>query len=196
MTPTRPLPPRLLPAGDGTRRPRRPSPRALALAIAFGTSLASCLPSGSAPANLPPFLLVSPLPLDSARGIVLGALEQAELPVDGAPVAPHVHALSSTFVVRQGGMGEAEIRLMLRLRPDSPPDSAHPPATLLEVDATARERGRMLTMSPEDARSPALSRTPHAINENDRETLARIGRLVRILEERGFARRLAPGKGS
>ena len=124
---------------------------------------------------------------------MLRALDRAELSVDGAPVAAYNDVLSSTFVVRRGGMGEAEIRLMLRLRPEAESDSASVPTTLLELDATARERGRMLTMSPEDARSPALSRTPHAINENDRETLGRIGRLVRLLEEGGFARRPALG---
>lgn len=152
-------------------------------------ALPSCLSSRGAPADLPPFVLVAPLPVDSAQGIVLAALDAARLPVDGAPVTPPVRALTSTFIVRPGGIGEAEIRLMLRLRPDPSPDSARPSGTLLEVDATARERGRMLTMSPQDARSPSLSRTPHAINENDRETLGRIGELVRILESRGFTRR-------
>lgn len=163
------------------------------LALATIAILVACLPSRGAPAELPPLRFATSLPPDSARALVLRALERAELPVDGAPVAAHVDVLASTFVVRRGGMGEAEIRLMLRLRPHDESDSTRAPTALLELDATARERGRMLTMSPEDARSPALSRTPHAINENDRETLGRIGRLVRLLEEGGFTRRADSG---
>ena len=85
-------------------------------------------------------------------------------------------------------MGEAEIHLMLRLRTDPPTDSNAPSLSILEIDATARERNRMLTMSPEEARSSSMRRDLHPINANDRETISRISAVLRALENGGFTR--------
>ncbi|MBK8057791.1 MAG: hypothetical protein IPK33_07930 [Gemmatimonadetes bacterium] len=133
--------------------------------------------------QLPPYTLMSATTLDSARSLVREALDSARMTVDGAPAAD-ADVVTSTFVVRRGGMGEAEIRLRVRLQRE-PADDARA-GIVLVVDATARDRNRMLTMSPEEMRSPRMSRDPHPINENDRESLQRIARLLDLLKQRGF----------
>lgn len=137
-----------------------------------------------------PRTLLAQIPLDSARRLLLLALEAEKLTVDGTPL-PTGNVVTSTFTVRRGGVGESEIRLRLRLARDGV-DGANIAATLLFLDATAREKNRLIAMSPEAARSPTLRRDPHPINPNDREALGRIARLIQRLWESGFVVTGAP----
>ncbi|MEO7964819.1 MAG: hypothetical protein ABIT38_13030 [Gemmatimonadaceae bacterium] len=156
--------------------------------MAGAALIAACASARGTPADLPPFRYGAPLSGDSARTIVLAALDSARLQVDGAPLPSGRNTFSSTFTVRKGGMGEAEIQLMLRLRAPEANDSTLHALSILEVDATARERNRMLTMSPEEARQPGRTRQTHPINADDRDALGRLGTFLRALERSGFAR--------
>jgi len=132
---------------------------------------------------MPPHVLTVPLGPAAAQAALIDALSAEGLVPDGGAGADG-GSLTTTFVVRKGGMGEAEIRLQLRLTSDGIPGSEG--GMLLRIEATARDRNRMITMSAEEARSPRLSREPHPINEHDRETLGRIARLVDRLSRAGF----------
>jgi len=163
---------------------RAPPWGALATGVLLSLGCASAGARGRTPP--PPFALVLSGPLDLARASVRAALEEEALRIDGQP-SPDSDALSSTFVVRRGGMGESEIVLRLRLSPATRPGH-DPPSVRLHLEATAREVRRMRFMSPEDARSPRTSGEAHPVQDNDRETLQRIGRLVTRLERGGWTR--------
>lgn len=159
---------------------------ALATGIAFAVA---CATARAHTGDLPPVSYTSTISIDSARALVTAAFESAKLPVDGGATVPRAPIVSSTFTLRKGGMGEAEVRIMARIREEETGDSATKQQAVVDVDATARERNRMLTMSPEDARSPVRSRETHPINANDQEALAKVSALLRALEARGFVRR-------
>lgn len=150
------------------------------------TSFDACASAGTRrPSPLPHRFLIG-VGVDSARALARAALTDEHLAVDGSSASGN-NAMTSTFVVRRGGMGEAEVRLELRLSTDSPSD---PPAggVMLDLDATIRDLRRMMLMSPEDARSPRMSREPHPVQDNDRETLGRIRKLEDRLQQLGFVR--------
>ncbi len=128
--------------------------------------------------------------MDSARTLVGAALSQEKLPLDGGALAG-LDALSSTFVVRKGGMGEAEVRLAFRLSPDAATD-ARTSGVVLLLDAAIRDLRRTMLMSTEDARSPRMTREPHPVQDNDRETLARIRRLEDRLQLLGWSKADVP----
>lgn len=149
-------------------------------------SLGACASAGAVrPTPLPHRFLI-PVGVDSARSLAGEALTQEQLPIDGSRGAGSGQ-LTSTFLVRRGGMGEAEVRLTLRLSTDTPSD---PPegGVILDLDATIRDLRRMVLMSPEDARSPRMTREPHPVQDNDRETLGRIRKLEDRLQQLGFVR--------
>ena len=157
--------------------------------VALGV-LSSCTSPRRPDTTSAPRTLLAQIPLDSARRLVLLALEAEKFTVEGTPL-PAGSIVNSTFTVRRGGIGESEIRVRLRLTRDAE-DGANPTATLLVLDATAREKNRLIAISPEDARSPTLRRDPHPINTNDREALGRIARLIQRLQESGFVVTGAP----
>jgi hypothetical protein len=134
----------------------------------------------------PPYTLGMSGTLEQARASVLAALEEEALRVDGLPASDR-NVFTSTFVVRRGGMGESEIVLRLRLGTDAEGSGESSNVRLL-LDATAREVRRMVLMSAEDARSPRNNGDAHPVQDNDRETLQRIGRLVARLEHSGWTR--------
>lgn len=151
--------------------------------------LDACASAGMRSPSPPPYLLVTSVPVDSARTTVLSALQHEALAVEGRPATDR-NVLVTTFLVRRGGMGEAEIRLRLQLRPDAA--AAPEGGTTLHLEGTARDVARRLLMSPEDARSPRLSREPHPIQGNDRDSLQRIARLLDRLHQLGWTQRPEP----
>ena len=162
-----------------------PSLPVVALAL-----VSACFSPQRPNATSAPRTLLTHVPLDSARRLLLLALEAEKLTVDGTPL-PTGNVVASTFMVRRGGVGESEIRVRMRLARDGV-DSAKIAATLVFLDATAREKNRLIAMSPEEARSRTLRRDPHPINPNDREALGRIARLIQRLRESGFVVTGAP----
>lgn len=149
-------------------------------AIAFAGACATGAPRVAPP----PHTLTANAPLDRARLLVRAALDSAGIALDGNPPAD-ADVVTGTFVVRRGGMGEAEIRVRLRLTNDG--GSAAGEGVVLAVDATARDRHRAIAMmTPEEARSPRMSNVPHPIQSNDRDALQRIGRLLDQLRQSGF----------
>jgi hypothetical protein len=133
-----------------------------------------------------PHRLLRDLPTDSAASLVDSALRLEELAADGGRSA-RTGPISTTFVVRRGGMGEAEVRLTLHLSADPSSDSATA-GVVLVLDAAIRDIKRMMVMSTEDARSPRMSRETHPVQDNDRETLQRIRRLEDRLRQLGWTR--------
>ncbi|MBK6489891.1 MAG: hypothetical protein IPF98_24225 [Gemmatimonadetes bacterium] len=131
-------------------------------------------------------MLIIPVPVDSARQVVLAALQHEALVVDGTPASDRSEFVT-TFLVRRGGMGETEIRLRLQLSPDAA-ETIEGAGTTLRVEGSARDVARRMLMSPEDARAPRLSREPHPIQDNDRESLQRIARLLDRLQQLGWTR--------
>jgi GNAT superfamily N-acetyltransferase len=99
--------------GRGDARHQHHHP-AFVLALAATVGCATSRPR----LQLPPYTLMSATTLDSyARSCE--ALDSARMTVDGAPAAD-ADVVTSTFVVRRGGMGEAEIRLRVRLHREPP----------------------------------------------------------------------------
>jgi hypothetical protein len=149
--------------------------------------LSGCATMPGLSPELPPYELAFAASPDSAMRLFRVALEAERLPVDGPP-AEGVRSMTSTFRVRQGGMGEAEIVIAGRARAEAA-EGGTSSVSRLTIDATARDRGRSLMMTPEDARSPGvLVRTAHSINPNDREVLAVLTRLLDRLVASGAAR--------
>jgi hypothetical protein len=139
-------------------------------------------PSGSS--GLPPYTLAVSASPDSALRLFRLALAAEHLPADGVGTDA-VYSVLSTFTVRRGGVGEAEIIVGARAyaEPALPQGGV---SSILEINATARERRGMIAMSPEEARSPVgMSRDHHAINPNDREVLGILGRVLDRLTAAG-----------
>lgn len=155
--------------------------------------LMGCATTPAGSAGLPPYTLSVAASPDSALSLLRLALEAERLPVDGVGVEGAA-SLTSTFSVRRGGIGEAEIVISGRVRAEpTPPHGGM--SSILEINATARERRGMIAMSPEEARSPVAVRgNHHAINPNDREVLGILGRLLDRLSAGGAVggRRVPP----
>ncbi len=158
--------------------------RRVAAVLLLAASLPACATAGRVHASPLPHRFITTVPIDSAQALVGEALTREGLPRDGSPDATTT-PITSTFVVRKGGMGEGEVRLTMRLSRDAVGDSLEP-GVLLELDATIRDMRRMMLMSPEDARNPRLGREPHPVQDNDRETIARIRKLEDRLQQLGF----------
>lgn len=160
--------------------------RHAAVAIALALSASACVTTRGAGSAAFPHRLLLDLPSNSAGSLVDNALRLEGLSADGGRSA-RGGPIATTFVVRRGGMGEAEVRISLHLSADPSGDSATA-GVVLVLDATIRDLKRMMVMSPEDARSPRMSRDPHPVQDNDRETLQRIRRLEDRLQQLGWTR--------
>ncbi|MEP7384672.1 MAG: hypothetical protein ABI910_23580 [Gemmatimonadota bacterium] len=158
------------------------SPAIVIASVALAS--AACATGGGPRFTPPPHRFLLGASVDSARTLLRAVLEREGLVVDGSQTAD-ANVVASTFVVRRGGMGEGEVRVRLRLSPESAGDSTSASVVLL-LDATIRDSKRMMLMSPDDARSPRMSREPHPIQDNDRETLQRISRLEERLRQMGW----------
>lgn len=141
----------------------------------------ACVPRGPAPPLLPLDLHATFAP-ESALRVVAAALRAERLPVDGDSVGAGQRTLTSTFVVRPGGLGESTIQLRVRCLPEGE-------GARVALDATAEEKRRLLEVGMEDPRDPRRLRGPHVVNPNDREVWQRI----RTLLDRLAAMGIAPG---
>lgn len=123
---------------------------------------------------MPPVTLTAPVSPDSAIRLVAVALAAERLPIDGDSLVQHQRAVSSTFEVRKGGLGQATIRFRLHATGDGPDSSF----SRISFDATAEERGRAFEFAVENPREPRRLRGPHPLNPNDREVRGRLASLL------------------
>lgn len=142
----------------------------LALAVVVATGCASA--RGASP-DLPPYAFTIAVPADSAMRLVRGVLEAEEVTVE-ADAVEGARMLQGSFVVRRGGLGEAEIFVTGRVGADG--DAAEG-SSRIELDVSVRERRRSIVVAPGDVRTGASRPEVTTVNPNDRDT---IGVLTRI----------------
>jgi len=147
---------------------------------AIAVTLVAACASIPKSAPLPPLSLATPVAPDSAIRLVLAALVAERLPVDGDSLQPGQRGLTSTFRVREGGLGQSIIVFRFRAALDPPEGSR------ISFDATAEERGRAFAVGIEDARNPRRLNGPHELNPNDREVRQRLARLIDRLANLGL----------
>lgn len=145
-------------------------PVTAALAAVFAAACASS--RGTSP-DLPPYTFTLPVAADSATRVVRGVLEAEHVTVEPDAVEG-ARTLRGSFVVRRGGLGEAEVFVTARVGDTGDAGEA---ASQVELDVSVRERRRSIVMAPADVRTGGSRPEVTTVNPNDRET---IGVLTRI----------------
>ncbi|MBL8983310.1 MAG: hypothetical protein JNL26_14050 [Gemmatimonadetes bacterium] len=129
-----------------------------------------------------PARLVSPVSGDSALRMVRTVLLEAHYVVDGDPLQDGLRTLTTSRVLRRGGLGETVLVFRFHAAPDVPGASG----SRLTFDVTAEERGRVVSIGVDNPRDPRQLRGQHALNPNDREAQGLVKSLLDALAQRGI----------
>jgi hypothetical protein len=151
--------------------------RALALTLFAG----GCASLRAPREDVPPLTLVVDVASDSATGLLAAALQSAGIPLDNGG-KPFAGSMTSTYRVRQGGLGQAEVELRFRVEPDGS-RGQQPAASRIEVHGVLRETPRRFGVG--DAREAQNRRDPQPIRAEDAEAMGPIRRMLRYLREAG-----------
>lgn len=147
----------------------------LAAAWAVGLSTTACATTHVPARDVPPLTMAVAVPNDSARALLLEAMRSERVPIDGNGHDGSV--VTSTYKVRRGGIGEAEVRLRFLLATD---DAG---STLIEVEGISTERPRGIGAG--DRGAAAQRAQAREIPPNDLEALRPLQRILRRLEAAG-----------
>ena len=151
----------------------------LRLVLATCTAVLTACATTRIPArDVPPLTVAFPLPVDSTRAVVLGAMRAAELPIDGGGGDRTTRVITSSYSVRRGGIGESAVRVRLALEPDGAA------LTLVTVEAVATDRARTISVGA-DRSTSAQRPSTHEVAAEDLEALRPVQRLLRQLESLG-----------
>ena len=148
--------------------------------------VAACASSRGTSPDLPPYTFTLPVAADSAIRVVRGVLEAEHVRVEPDAVEG-ARTLRGSFVVRRGGLGEAEVFVTARV------GDAGEAVSHIELDVSVRERRRSIVMAPADVRTGGSRPEVTTVNPNDRET---IGVLTRIRDRLMNAGAVRVGRGS
>lgn len=153
--------------------------------VALATALLTACATGRGTSpDLPPYTFTIPVPADSALQMMRRVLE-AEHVVLEPNAAERARTLRGSFVVRRGGLGEAEVFLTGRVEPAG--DSVTM-GTRMELDVSVRERRRTIVMAPADVRTGGARPDVTTVNPNDRETIDILTRIRDRLMNAGALR--------
>lgn len=145
--------------------------------VGVALTATACATTRVPASDVPPLTIAFPFPRDSARSLLLAAMQAERIPIDGGGDAPG-STVSSTYTVRRGGIGESSIRLRFVIEPDEAG------TTLIMLEAIATDRVRSIVMTG-DRSQPAQRPEPRAVPASDLDALRPVQRLLRRLESSG-----------
>jgi hypothetical protein len=140
----------------------------------------ACASGGGVSPDLPPYAYSIPASADSALTLLRASLAAERVSVEAATVEG-ARTLRGSFVVRRGGVGEAEVFVTGRV------SEAGDASSRLELDVTVRERRRSVVIGAPDARAGSRPEVT-TVNPNDRETLGVLSRVRDRLVNAGAVR--------
>jgi hypothetical protein len=130
--------------------------------------------------DLPPYAFAVPASADSALSLLRSSLVAERVAVEASPVE-RARTVRGSFVVRRGGVGEAEVFVTGRV------SEAGEESSRLELDVTVRERRRSVVIGAPDTRAGTRPEVT-TVNPNDRETLGVLARVRERLVSAGAVR--------
>jgi hypothetical protein len=154
---------------------------AITLSAILALAASDCASLRAPTEDIPPLAMMVDASADSAMQLLVAALGSARLALDNGG-RPFAGSMTTTYVVRNGGIGEAEVELRFRVEPESGASPGGETA-VVHIHGVLRERPRRFGVG--DPRDAQLRRDPQPIRGEDSEAMAPIRRIVRYLREAG-----------
>ena len=151
--------------------------------VAGTLSLVACATTRVPERDVPPLALAFSGPVDSTARLLADALRAERVSMDG-DTPPGARRITCTYTVREGGIGEAVIRLRWVVEPDQGG------ASLVTLEAVETDRGRRIAMA--DRGSVPQRPQSRSVPATDLDALRPVQRVLRRLEAAGGLLRRSP----